>query len=162
MAHLLATAGSISMTGGSGGTGGTLDIGAADALPDDELPRCLQPTDAGTCRGAFERWAFDPLTLRCVTFLYGGCEGNDNRFTSIEECESACVTPLPQGCDESATVARPDDCPCTGDGQCAGSCNGPSIFLGGACTPATAGYCHTFGGEGSCFCLLNGASGCGV
>jgi len=27
----------------------------------------------------------------CQAFYYGGCEGNDNRFESAEECEAECM-----------------------------------------------------------------------
>ena len=29
----------------------------------------------------------------CQPFYYGGCEGNDNRFKSNEECEAECMRP---------------------------------------------------------------------
>lgn len=29
----------------------------------------------------------------CTSFNYGGCGGNDNRFTSIEACQLACSGP---------------------------------------------------------------------
>ena len=27
----------------------------------------------------------------CEPFYYGGCEGNDNRFESTDECEKRCI-----------------------------------------------------------------------
>jgi hypothetical protein len=33
----------------------------------------------------------------CSRFWYGGCEGNDNRFSSQEECKEKCVEPSGRG-----------------------------------------------------------------
>lgn len=35
-------------------------------------------------------WFFAASENRCVPFVYGGCEGNANRFLSIEQCERQC------------------------------------------------------------------------
>jgi len=51
--------------------------------------RCSLPKAAGFCRGFFQSWYFDGEA--CTEFVYGGCQGNANRFPSKEECESACA-----------------------------------------------------------------------
>ena len=33
---------------------------------------------------------FDVATRTCSSFLFGGCKGNENRFSSLEECQSSC------------------------------------------------------------------------
>lgn len=34
---------------------------------------------------------FNIHTQQCEEFMYGGCEGNQNRFGSMEECEEKCI-----------------------------------------------------------------------
>jgi len=51
---------------------------------------CSLPPYTGICRAYFERWAFHPDQGRCEMFVYGGCNGNDNRFNSEEECMQKC------------------------------------------------------------------------
>jgi len=52
---------------------------------------CFQPIVTGPCRAAFRRYAFDADTGRCVPFLYGGCQGNRNNFTSMNGCQRTCA-----------------------------------------------------------------------
>lgn len=33
----------------------------------------------------------------CSRFWYGGCDGNDNRFKTKEECDGICVSPQGYG-----------------------------------------------------------------
>ncbi|XP_017038392.1 chymotrypsin inhibitor SCI-III [Drosophila kikkawai] len=51
---------------------------------------CLQPTISGRCFGYVESFAYNPLKRHCEPFIYGGCGGNDNRFTTKAECEFNC------------------------------------------------------------------------
>ncbi|WP_437325555.1 BPTI/Kunitz domain-containing protein [Sorangium sp. So ce381] len=91
------TGGSVAGTGGSGsgsGTGGAGIAGAGGA--GGGLPtRCTLPQDIGPCDGAIPRYWHDPRTGVCVPFSYGGCEGNENRFESLEQCQEACQGGVP-------------------------------------------------------------------
>ncbi len=42
------------------------------------------------CRAAFPRFTFNPETLSCERYLYGGCGASQNVFNSQEECAAAC------------------------------------------------------------------------
>jgi hypothetical protein len=58
---------------------------------------CALAFDPGPCRGAIPVYAF--VGGNCVEMVYGGCEGNDNRFASWEECFATCVNqPGPGDC----------------------------------------------------------------
>ncbi|PAV71274.1 hypothetical protein WR25_03066 [Diploscapter pachys] len=54
-------------------------------------PRCNHYPDRGTCETNFEvKWYYDRYDHRCRRFFYGGCDGNENRFNSLEECSAQC------------------------------------------------------------------------
>uniref|UniRef100_A0A3Q1EVF6 BPTI/Kunitz inhibitor domain-containing protein n=1 Tax=Acanthochromis polyacanthus TaxID=80966 RepID=A0A3Q1EVF6_9TELE len=36
-------------------------------------------------------WFYDSKQGKCSRFWYGGCGGNENRFTTQKECENLCV-----------------------------------------------------------------------
>lgn len=76
-------AGTVSVTGGTGGStiGGTSGMAGSP---------CSLPIESGPCDAAFYAFAFDTATRHCRAFVYGGCEGNANRFTSLEACQAAC------------------------------------------------------------------------
>ncbi len=48
----------------------------------------------------FEKWGYDEEVGKCVMFVYGGCQGNENRFDSEEACKARCgkQTPKPAQC----------------------------------------------------------------
>ncbi|RZF45831.1 hypothetical protein LSTR_LSTR013726, partial [Laodelphax striatellus] len=66
--------------------------------------KCLQPgrrkvadicglkQDAGPCRGSVVRWYFDEALRICRQFVYGGCQGNANRFRSESDCRRQCTS----------------------------------------------------------------------
>ncbi|ESO90117.1 hypothetical protein LOTGIDRAFT_123735 [Lottia gigantea] len=56
------------------------------------IPECQQPIDPGTCNSRlYTRYAFDSQSQTCVRFIYSGCGGNKNRFTSRNACINACA-----------------------------------------------------------------------
>ncbi|PRD20074.1 UNVERIFIED_CONTAM: Carboxypeptidase inhibitor SmCI [Trichonephila clavipes] len=52
---------------------------------------CEQEKKVGPCRAAFRKYFFNKESGKCELFHYGGCQGNDNRFNTQEECEAVCV-----------------------------------------------------------------------
>merc|ERR1712226_3937 len=56
-----------------------------------KLPEyCALPPSVGSCRAAFRKYYYDGESKTCKEFIYGGCEGNENRFETIEECTETC------------------------------------------------------------------------
>lgn len=53
---------------------------------------CLQPMDEGSCRHYTLRWYFHPAANACRPFIFGGCQGNSNRFETKRKCERWCKT----------------------------------------------------------------------
>ncbi len=51
---------------------------------------CRLPAVTGPCKAYFPRWYFDNQEGQCKPFIYGGCGGNSNRFSSQEDCEKQC------------------------------------------------------------------------
>jgi hypothetical protein len=94
--------GSAGTTGGSSGagtTGGSSGAGGTGGVPVPPA-RCLLPFEPSSCEAAIPVFAFEDG--QCVPKTYGGCEGNDNRFSTIEECWSVCearpaAAPCPEG-----------------------------------------------------------------
>ena len=50
---------------------------------------------AGSCNETQARWGFNPEIRKCLPFYYSGCEGNDNNFNTVEECETMCPDAFP-------------------------------------------------------------------
>ncbi|XP_075968030.1 uncharacterized protein col7a1l [Anarhichas minor] len=52
--------------------------------------RCLEPMSEGACSEYVLLWYFHPRSGECRPFVYGGCGGNRNQFSSRQECQSWC------------------------------------------------------------------------
>ncbi|CAF2511166.1 unnamed protein product [Rotaria sp. Silwood2] len=51
---------------------------------------CQLRPDPGLCYASIEQYYFNTQSRSCQTFIWGGCGGNQNRFSSREECERVC------------------------------------------------------------------------
>ncbi|CAL1266771.1 unnamed protein product [Larinioides sclopetarius] len=52
---------------------------------------CALPQEPGPCLGYYRMWYYDRSDNICKSFVYGGCEGNGNRFEKRTDCETSCV-----------------------------------------------------------------------
>ncbi|KAM9704944.1 uncharacterized protein col7a1l isoform 3-T3 [Menidia menidia] len=52
--------------------------------------RCLEPMSEGACSDYVLLWYFHGQSGECRPFVYGGCGGNQNQFSSRQECLSWC------------------------------------------------------------------------
>jgi hypothetical protein len=82
--------------------GGSDSSGPADAHVDGWVPpaACLLPFEGGPCDAAINVYAH--VNGACVQRVYGGCGGNGNRFSTLEECMATCegrpvALPCPTG-----------------------------------------------------------------
>lgn len=52
--------------------------------------RCKLPPKTGPCRARAMMYYFDSKTSSCRELVYGGCQGNANRFESKQACLRVC------------------------------------------------------------------------
>ncbi|XP_072468708.1 tissue factor pathway inhibitor isoform X4 [Notamacropus eugenii] len=67
-------------------------------LPAPKLLRssCAYKADEGPCKAMLKRFFYNIYTQHCEEFVYGGCEGNENRFKSLEDCQKQCLPEYPR------------------------------------------------------------------
>ncbi|GFY60855.1 carboxypeptidase inhibitor SmCI [Trichonephila inaurata madagascariensis] len=51
---------------------------------------CEDKPDSGVCMAYMPMFYYDAETQTCRKFIYGGCQGNGNRYASEEECMKQC------------------------------------------------------------------------
>ena len=57
-----------------------------------KLPKkCTLPPKTGPCKAAFRRFYYNASSGTCKRFVYGGCKGNANNFTTLKTCQNACA-----------------------------------------------------------------------
>ena len=44
----------------------------------------------GPCLSKITRYYYDKEEGKCREFIYGGCQGNKNRFLTLEHCQNEC------------------------------------------------------------------------
>lgn len=69
---------------------------------------CAFKADDGPCKAMLKRFFFNVHTQHCEEFVYGGCEGNQNRFESLEECQEKCASDYPKK--TALQKEKPDFC----------------------------------------------------
>lgn len=58
---------------------------------DYDIPSwCLEPADSGLCKASEKRFYYNPAIGKCRQFNYTGCGGNNNNFTTKQDCNRAC------------------------------------------------------------------------
>ncbi|KAK6107830.1 Kunitz/Bovine pancreatic trypsin inhibitor domain family protein [Brugia pahangi] len=69
------------------------------SIAPEKIISCSLSQDQGTiCHPGYKLlWYYDTSEGRCKQFWYGGCDGNDNRFATKEQCETICVKPPATG-----------------------------------------------------------------
>lgn len=52
--------------------------------------KCSLPPLTGRCLASMTRFFFNATSRKCEEFKFGGCEGNENRFDTFEQCKDFC------------------------------------------------------------------------
>ncbi|GFS90411.1 haemalin, partial [Nephila pilipes] len=52
---------------------------------------CRLPAKTGPCKAHITRFFFDHTKGKCLEFVYGGCDGNENNFVTLKDCEQTCL-----------------------------------------------------------------------
>ena len=56
-----------------------------------QLDICLLPAAPGPCTTlSLQRWFYHQSSGQCRQFSWGGCQGNNNNFHTLRQCEAAC------------------------------------------------------------------------
>ena len=51
---------------------------------------CGLNNEPGLCDAYIPSYFYNITSKRCERFIYGGCRGNANRFSTLEQCEATC------------------------------------------------------------------------
>uniref|UniRef100_A0A8C0GMP0 BPTI/Kunitz inhibitor domain-containing protein n=1 Tax=Chelonoidis abingdonii TaxID=106734 RepID=A0A8C0GMP0_CHEAB len=51
---------------------------------------CKLPVEPGPCQIYMTRYFYNSAAKKCEMFRYGGCQGNENRFATKDECLKTC------------------------------------------------------------------------
>ncbi|CAB3406913.1 unnamed protein product [Caenorhabditis bovis] len=98
-----------------------------------DADRCSLPRDVGNsaCGGAGARsFFFHAASKTCQPFYYQGCDGNENRFSSKDECVAACKNAQPTAADAPAAAV------CASGAYAAGATTGETV----TCSQCPNGY----------------------
>uniref|UniRef100_A0A914W5J1 BPTI/Kunitz inhibitor domain-containing protein n=1 Tax=Plectus sambesii TaxID=2011161 RepID=A0A914W5J1_9BILA len=85
-------------------------VNGGDTDHQNRLQKCQQAAERGSCFSSHTRWFFDQRAGECATFVYSGCDGNDNNFETKQECEQACGETLACPYSRNRSYTVPDGC----------------------------------------------------
>ena len=54
---------------------------------------CELKPEMGPCTGSFLRYFYNSSIDECLSFYYGGCDGNENNFHTLFACNAICQEP---------------------------------------------------------------------
>jgi len=99
----------------------TRQIGKPICDSQEAVKNCSLPPDPGPCKSSMPSWFFNSTAGVCSVFIYGGCDGNNNRFNSYDDCQAGCNGRNLTFCElqrEISTGRSDDFIPrCKGDGE---------------------------------------------
>ncbi|CAL1531650.1 unnamed protein product [Lymnaea stagnalis] len=71
----------------------------AETVDLDFINICDMPSDPGPCKASMPRYYYNPRERKCIGFIFGGCQGNENNFATLTDCQRECLgavtTPAP-------------------------------------------------------------------
>jgi len=68
----------------------TRKIGKPICDSQEAVKNCSLSPDPGPCEALMPSWFFNSTAGVCAVFMYGGCDGNNNRFISYDDCQASC------------------------------------------------------------------------
>uniref|UniRef100_A0A914EG27 Papilin n=1 Tax=Acrobeloides nanus TaxID=290746 RepID=A0A914EG27_9BILA len=74
---------------------------------------CHMPKHDGDCNVPVTKWYYNARFGECHLFMWSGCGGNGNRFSSKAECQNLCVTETKAVESKDACQLERDSGPCT-------------------------------------------------
>ncbi|XP_067323230.1 fused toxin protein-like [Anolis sagrei] len=106
---------------------------------------CLLPPEPGKCEAYMPSFFFNATSGKCEKFIYGGCDGNENRFGTEKRCLQACPV-KPGVCPARTPPGEIDPCffRCSRDYECPDRKKCCRIECGPACVdpvPEKPGKC---------------------
>lgn len=66
--------------------------GPSPSRPSSQPELCGLPKQTGPCRARIPAYYYDLGRDQCLMFIYGGCSGNDNRFSTFHDCQVTCTS----------------------------------------------------------------------
>uniref|UniRef100_A0A8C4VZL9 BPTI/Kunitz inhibitor domain-containing protein n=1 Tax=Gopherus evgoodei TaxID=1825980 RepID=A0A8C4VZL9_9SAUR len=103
---------------------------------------CKLPAEPGPCFTYMSRYFYNSVTKRCEEFVYGGCQGNGNRFPNMDECLQTCGSSGKRSMAQLLRGVNSLECP-PNPGSCIPACSG-SPYVDICQLPVQPGPCKAY------------------